>query len=114
MSEIEALSKPSMPILSASLVARFREVSMRDAVETATESASVPTIMEVMEGEAYFQAWFAKPSWEPWKAFLCGLFGLPMSPDREVLWREFTQRSTIPDEPAKEAWLVCGRRAGKS
>src|SRR6185295_10255685 len=61
----------------------------------------------------YFGHWFSDPSWEPWKAFLCGLFGLPMTPERAVLWREFTERAP-PTTAATEAWMIVGRRGGKS
>jgi hypothetical protein len=35
--------------------------------------------------------------------------------DDELQWfKQFTGRQTPPQEPCKEGWLICGRRAGKS
>ena len=47
-------------------------------------------------------------------AFLCALFALPMSPEQLAIYRECTGRTVAPTAPLSEAWLVCGRRAGKS
>ena len=55
-----------------------------------------------------------RTSWEGWFAFLAALFGLPMTIAQRRIYTECTQRTDRPTEPAKEAWLVCGRRAGKS
>ena len=49
-----------------------------------------------------------------WFAFLAALFGLPMMPDQLALYQQCTGRSVAPTAPAREGWLVCGRRAGKS
>jgi hypothetical protein len=46
--------------------------------------------------------------------FLAALFALPMSAAQLELYRKYTGRSTPPTEPLHEAWLICGRRAGKS
>ena len=53
-------------------------------------------------------------TWRPWLAFLAALFGLPMSEADADLFRQCTGRSALPTGPFSEAWLVCGRRAGKS
>src|SRR5271155_105388 len=53
-------------------------------------------------------------SWHTWRVFLAALFGLPMSDEQLATYRQFTGRSTPPSEALHEAWLVCGRRAGKS
>jgi hypothetical protein len=72
------------------------------------------TILEVMADKALFGPFFKGKSWNPWKAMLAGLFGLPMSEEQTSVWRKHTGRSTTPAEAFKEAWLVCGRRSGKS
>lgn len=53
-------------------------------------------------------------SWEPWLAILSGMFGLPMSPERETLFRKLSGDREPPKEQVKEAWLVFSRRTGKS
>jgi hypothetical protein len=75
---------------------------------------SQPTIIELMESDEWFAPWFRGGSWEAWKAFLCGVFGLPMTAGRLVLWQQCTQRQAAPTAPADEAWMVVGRRGGKS
>jgi hypothetical protein len=49
-----------------------------------------------------------------WLAFLAALFGLPMDEASADLFRACTGRETLPTTPFIEAWLICGRRAGKS
>jgi hypothetical protein len=53
-------------------------------------------------------------TWQAWRAFLCALFALPMSDTEADIFRACTGRAESPDKPFNEAWLVCGRRAGKS
>jgi hypothetical protein len=55
-----------------------------------------------------------RSTWAPWFAFLRAMFGLPLSADQLAIYRECTERTEAPDGPAREGWLVCGRRAGKS
>lgn len=53
-------------------------------------------------------------TWSGWRTFLKVLFGIPLDGGERQLFRECTGRQ----EPAKgghsEAWLVIGRRGGKS
>jgi hypothetical protein len=60
---------------------------------------------EAIRDPATFAAWFA---------FLSALFGLDMTASEAEIYRACTGRVTIPATPFNEAWLVCGRRAGKS
>jgi hypothetical protein len=53
-------------------------------------------------------------TWQAWRAFLCALFGLPMTDAEVSIFRQCTDWSSPPGRPFTEAWLVCGRRAGKS
>ncbi|MFC7695053.1 terminase large subunit domain-containing protein [Paeniroseomonas aquatica] len=74
----------------------------------------MPDILTVMEDPNLFGPHFKGASWEPWKAFLGGLFGLPMTPEQFELFKQFTGRTVAPTAPVREASLICGRRAGKS
>lgn len=47
-------------------------------------------------------------------AFLAALFGLPMDRGMRGIYRKHTGRTRPSNEAAKEAWLVVGRRGGKS
>ena len=55
-----------------------------------------------------------KESWQAWFAFLAALFGLALTPEQAAIYQQCTGRSAPPTGSASEAWLVCGRRAGKS
>ena len=46
--------------------------------------------------------------------FLCALFALPMTEEQLAIYTKHTGRTTPPTQPMREAWLICGRRAGKS
>src|SRR5262245_27076558 len=53
-------------------------------------------------------------TWKAWRACLCALFALPMSKGELKAFKECTGRNKPPKTPLNEAWLICGRRAGKS
>jgi len=53
-------------------------------------------------------------TWATWRVFLTTLFGLPMTPGQIEIYRRCTGRVAPPSAPFSEAWLICGRRAGKS
>ena len=73
------------------------------------------TILDACGDPALFARWFRDAAtWAAWFAFLRTLFGLPMSDAELALFRQCTGRETPPAVGARESWLVCGRRAGKS
>lgn len=72
------------------------------------------TILEAMQSKKWFKPFFEGQSWEPWKAFLATLFGLPLSPQQLVIYRRFTGRAEASRERAREAWMIVGRRGGKT
>ena len=72
-------------------------------------------ILDAIADEHLFASCFKdSATWRSWFAFLAALFALPMTPDQLQVYRRCTGRTTPPIEPAKECWLICGRRAGKS
>ncbi|CUT15799.1 hypothetical protein BF49_6879 [Bradyrhizobium sp.] len=72
-------------------------------------------ILQATTDEKLFARWFKDhETWQAWFAFLCALFALPMSPEQMAIYRQCTTRTEPPKVPFNEAWLVCGRRAGKS
>jgi hypothetical protein len=77
------------------------------------------TIIDAMNDRALFGKWF-KPSiirgdsWRPWKTFLKGLFALPMTSEELQAFQRFTGRTSAPTAQFTEAFIVAGRRAGKS
>jgi hypothetical protein len=63
-----------------------------------------------------FQPWFKDgATWQSWFVFLRALFGLGFETDEEVeLYTRCTGRLKFTGAPVNEAWITCGRRAGKS
>jgi len=73
------------------------------------------TIIECLDDPALFRRAFQPTTaWSAWRVFLAALFGLPMSDDQVAIYRGHTGRQRPPETPAREAWVVVGRRGGKS
>ncbi|WP_292522910.1 terminase family protein [Methyloceanibacter sp.] len=73
------------------------------------------TILDAMADENVFgHAFRDAESWRAWTAFLAALFGLPLDDEAQAIFRDCTGRSEPPAEGVGEAWLVIGRRGGKS
>jgi hypothetical protein len=72
------------------------------------------TILDLMDDPQVFGPWFRGPSWGAWRVFLRVLFGLPLSPAARATYTTHTGRQHPPTAQAAEAWLVVGRRGGKS
>ena len=71
-------------------------------------------IIDAISDPQVFATHFRGGSWDAWRAFLCALFALPMTPQQLAIYQRHTGRSMPPTAPLREGWLVCGRRAGKS
>jgi hypothetical protein len=73
------------------------------------------TLLDATSDRHLFAPWFKdRASWHAWFAFIAALFALPLTAEQLATFKQCTGRSTPPMTPAAEAWLVCGRRAGKS
>ncbi|MFT3792088.1 MAG: terminase family protein [Rudaea sp.] len=72
------------------------------------------SILDAIADPKLFGPWFARGDWTAWRAFLAALFGLPMDADMLAIYQRHTGRTSAPTSAFGEAWLVCGRRAGKS
>jgi hypothetical protein len=58
---------------------------------------------------------FKRPgTWANWMVCLKGIFALPMTAVELDVFQKFTGRASAPTEPFKEAFLIIGRRGGKS
>ena len=71
-------------------------------------------IVQAINDPKVFGRYFKAESWNAWRVFLAALFGLPLGCDKLTLYRQCTGRATAPTKPLNEAWLVVGRRGGKS
>lgn len=73
------------------------------------------SILDAINDPNLFAPWFRnRDTWEAWMTFLCALFDLPMTKTQYEIYHKCTKRECVPAEPAHEAWLVVGRRGGKS
>jgi hypothetical protein len=61
-----------------------------------------------------FGPFFRGSTWDAWRVFLTALFALPLTAEQLELYRQHTGRTDPPTKPLHEAWLVIGRRGGKS
>jgi hypothetical protein len=78
-------------------------------------STSLVTILAAMQDSALFARWFRDPAtWIFWCVFLASLFGLPLEPAWLEMFRQCTGRSAPLAGGFNEAWLIVGRRGGKS
>ena len=71
-------------------------------------------IIDAMNDDELFGRWFPNSSWDTWRIFLSALFGLPIKGTNLEVFKKFTGRSVSVQKALKEAWVVAGRRAGKS
>jgi hypothetical protein len=73
------------------------------------------TILEACRDPNLFGKWFRHgKTWNAWFAFLAAAFAIPLDDDQLETFRKHTGRDRPPEAQVREAWLVCGRRAGKS
>jgi hypothetical protein len=73
------------------------------------------TILDAINDPNLFGPHFKnRKTWNAWFSFLATLFGLPLTPDQLSTYRQYTGRTDPPTQPHREAWLVVGRRGGKS
>src|SRR5437660_134718 len=72
-------------------------------------------LLQSCDDEQLFRPWFRdRATWEAWFAFIAALFALEMTREQLYAYRQHTGRTAPPASTLTEAWLVCGRRAGKS
>lgn len=72
-------------------------------------------ILDACHDHTLFARWFRdEATWRAWFVFLKALFGLPMDEEGLAIFRACTGLDEPPAVAPKEAWLICGRRAGKS
>ena len=70
--------------------------------------------INILELMASLTSWFRGDTWEAWRACLAALFDLPMTEEQLAIYQRHTGRIVPPEGPAREGWLLVGRRGGKS
>lgn len=79
-------------------------------------ATGLPTVSlsRALSHPALFGPAFDGPTWDGWRAFFAALGGHRMTTKQAALYRQCTGREALPEGPFAEAWLLCGRRGGKS
>jgi hypothetical protein len=72
------------------------------------------TLLDALDDPTLFGPLFPSPDWDAWRVFCQALTGAPILGAALDLFRACTGRTTPPTAAASEAWVVCGRRSGKS
>jgi hypothetical protein len=73
------------------------------------------SIFDAIGNQQIWAPWFRHlPGWRPWFCFLRVLFGLPLEEGDVEIFHECSGRTDVPEGRFSEAWLICGRRSGKS
>jgi len=73
------------------------------------------SIIDVCRHERLFKPWFRdSETWAAWFVFLKAMFGLPMDDGERAIFTRCTARAEPPVGGSNEAWLIVGRRGGKS
>lgn len=73
------------------------------------------SLLDCIADPQLFAPWFRKPqTWSAWLCFLRAVFGLPLLSSDGYLYAQCTGRGASPESAVSEAWLICGRRSGKS
>ncbi|MGI8853623.1 MAG: hypothetical protein ACR2GC_10120 [Methyloceanibacter sp.] len=71
------------------------------------------TYVECCDDPNIFGPWFTGESWANWRVIDKAIFGQPFADGEARIFEQLTGRTDSPTEPASEAWLAFGRRAGK-
>ena len=73
------------------------------------------TIIQAIEDEQLFRPLFKDlATWKSWLVLLRAIFALEMTDEERTIFKELSGRESPPEKQAEEAWIIAGRRAGKS
>lgn len=84
-----------------------------EALQYALARKGIIPITDILDNLPWFHG-PAAADWTAWRAFLCAVYGLPMTTAERELFRRCTGRTRPPAKKVGEAWIICGRRARKS
>ena len=72
-------------------------------------------IIEACHDDNLFKPFFQDIStWRKWFVLLRAFYGLPPAPGDIEIYQKHTGLDKWPTRPAKELWVIVGRRSGKS
>ena len=73
------------------------------------------TILEAIHDPLLFRPLFKDlATWTSWMVVLRAIFGLEVTEAEQVLFTKLSGRVVPPSQPVEEAWIIAGRRGGKS
>ena len=73
------------------------------------------TILDAIGDANLFRPQFKTlDTWKSWLVILRAIFGLPMDEEERKVFTALSGRETPPETQAEEAWIIAGRRGGKS
>src|SRR5262245_31979976 len=73
------------------------------------------SILDAIDDPHLFGPHFTQTKdWQAWRTFLAALFGLSLDDKQLSLFQDCTGREYLREGGTDEAWLVVGRRGGKS
>jgi hypothetical protein len=91
------------------------KVRAHDGQDRFSAAAADLNIRDALNDPKIFAPSFPdKETWSAWCSFLSALFGLPMSDEERATFTARTGRADPPTKPAREAWIIAGRKGGKS
>ena len=73
-----------------------------------------PTIVDCVRDPDLWRPWFHSNSWSRWIVFLKSIFAIDMTQAEVQIYQQCTNRTQTPHDEVTTAWLVIGRRGGKS
>lgn len=73
-----------------------------------------PGPLVALSDQRLYGSAFQGSTWNAWRVFLAAVFGLAMTADQLEVYRKHTGREAAPTAQAREAWMIVGRRGGKS
>lgn len=80
-----------------------------------TLDAIAPALLATLTDPQVFGRSIGGPTWAAWRAFVHALLGVvPNEPGAVETILKHTGRTKCPPQPAREAWVIVGRRGGKS
>ena len=71
-------------------------------------------IIDAISSDQVFARFFRGLTWDAWRVFLAALFALPLTDQQLAIYQQHTGRTSAPTAPHQSAWLIIGRRGGKS
>lgn len=84
--------------------------SRQEAIRALVKAGQV-TILDLFDHLSWLRS---GADWTAWRAFLCAVYGFPMTEQEYAIFRRHTNRKDPPKRQVREVWAPVGRRGRKS